>query len=158
MKICVITGTRAEYGLLQNLMKKVKLDKKLKLQLIVTGMHLSKKFGNTYKDILKDGFKINKKVDIKSMARNVYMQDHYVHNFVAYQKDMPSDILLFISINKKSGVVQICGWSSFGPNLLVEKNSFGDLLRYTNTLELIKKSSFLYCFYSCFSLFLLSPS
>ena len=46
-------------------MKKVKLDKKLKLQLIVTGMHLSKKFGNTYKDILKDGFKINKKVDIK---------------------------------------------------------------------------------------------
>ena len=52
----------------------------------------------------------NKKVDIKSMARNVYMQDHYVHNFVAYQKDMPSDVLLFISINKKSGVVQICGW------------------------------------------------
>ena len=52
----------------------------------------------------------NKKIDIKSMARNVYMQDHYVHNFVAYQKDMPSDILLFISINKKSGVVQICGW------------------------------------------------
>ena len=52
----------------------------------------------------------NKKVDIKSMARNVYMQDHYVHNFVAYQKDMPSDILLFISINKKSGMVQICGW------------------------------------------------
>ena len=52
----------------------------------------------------------NKKVDIKSMARNVYMQDHYVHNFVAYQRDMPSDILLFISINKKSGVVQICGW------------------------------------------------
>ena len=52
----------------------------------------------------------NKKIDIKSMARNVYMQDHYVHNFVAYQRDMPSDILLFISINKKSGVVQICGW------------------------------------------------
>jgi len=52
----------------------------------------------------------NKKVDIKSMARNVYMQDHYVHNFVAYQRDMPSDILLFISINKKSGIVQICGW------------------------------------------------
>ena len=52
----------------------------------------------------------NKKVDIKSMARNVYMQEHYVHNFVAYQKDMPSDVLLFISINKRSGVVQICGW------------------------------------------------
>ena len=60
---------------------------------------------------LDEDININgKKVDIKSMARNVYMQEHYVHNFVAYQKDMPSDVLLFISINKRSGIVQICGW------------------------------------------------
>jgi hypothetical protein len=52
----------------------------------------------------------NKKVDVKSMARNVDMQDYYVHNFVGYQKDTDCDVLLFISINKKTGVAQVCGW------------------------------------------------
>jgi hypothetical protein len=52
----------------------------------------------------------NKKVDVKSMARNVDMKDFYVHNFVGYQKDTDCDVLLFISINKKTGVAQICGW------------------------------------------------
>ena len=48
---------------------------------------------------LDEDININgKKVDIKSMARNVYIQEHYVHNFVAYQKDMPSDILSLIHI------------------------------------------------------------
>jgi len=52
----------------------------------------------------------NKKIDIKSMARNVDMKDFYVHNFVGYQKDSANDILLGVSINKKTGVAQICGW------------------------------------------------
>ena len=64
MKISVITGTRAEYGLLKNLMIKIKNDKNLILQTIATGMHLKKEFGLTYKVIEKDGFKINKKIDI----------------------------------------------------------------------------------------------
>ena len=62
-KLCVVTGSRAEYGLLYWLMKAIDADKDLELQLIVTGMHLSKDFGLTYKEIEKD-FKINKKIDI----------------------------------------------------------------------------------------------
>ena len=50
-KICVITGTRAEYGLLRPLINRIKEDKDLKLQLIATGMHLSPEFGLTYKEI-----------------------------------------------------------------------------------------------------------
>ena len=62
-KICVVTGTRAEYGLLYWLMKEIQSDKDLELQIIVTGMHLSPEFGFTYKEIEKD-FKIDKKIEI----------------------------------------------------------------------------------------------
>ena len=62
-KICVVTGTRAEYGLLYWLMKEIQLDKELELQLIVTGMHLSPEFGLTYKEIEKE-FKIDKKIEM----------------------------------------------------------------------------------------------
>ena len=64
MKISIITGSRAEYGLLKNLMRQIKLDKKLKLQTIVTGMHLKKEFGLTYKVIENDGFRISQKINI----------------------------------------------------------------------------------------------
>ena len=63
-KICVVTGTRAEYGLLYWLMKEINVDNALVLQVVVTGMHLSEEFGNTYQQIEKDGFTIDKKVDI----------------------------------------------------------------------------------------------
>ena len=61
-KICIITGSRAEYGLLYWLIKEVKADQDLKLQLIVTGMHLSKEFGLTYEGMkvmmkMKETFK-----------------------------------------------------------------------------------------------------
>jgi len=63
-KICVVTGTRAEYGLLSNLMKFIKNDSDFKLQIIVTGMHLSPEFGLTYNEIEKDGFNINNKIEM----------------------------------------------------------------------------------------------
>ncbi|WP_103601779.1 UDP-N-acetylglucosamine 2-epimerase [Campylobacter concisus] len=66
-KICVVTGTRAEYGLLYWLLKEIKADSELKLQLIVTGMHLSPEFGLTYKEIEKE-FKIDKKIEILSSS------------------------------------------------------------------------------------------
>jgi len=63
-KVCIVTGTRAEYGLLYWLMKEVESSEKLELQIIATGMHLSPEFGLTYQQIEKDGFTINKKVEI----------------------------------------------------------------------------------------------
>jgi GDP/UDP-N,N'-diacetylbacillosamine 2-epimerase (hydrolysing) len=63
-KICVVTGTRAEYGLLYWTLKALKDDGAFQLQLCVTGMHLSPEFGLTYQQIEKDGFRIDKKVEV----------------------------------------------------------------------------------------------
>lgn len=63
-KILVVTGTRAEYGLLKWLMQGIKDDSELILQVVATGMHLSSTFGFTYKEIENDGFNIDKKIDI----------------------------------------------------------------------------------------------
>ncbi len=63
-KICVFTGTRAEYGILSNLMRLIDNDKDLQLQIIATNMHLSPEFGLTYKEIEQDGFRIDKKVEM----------------------------------------------------------------------------------------------
>ena len=60
--ICVITGTRAEYGLLYWLMKEIEDDTDLILQVAVTGMHLSSEFGDTWKLIEEDGFNIDAKI------------------------------------------------------------------------------------------------
>lgn len=57
-KICVMTGTRAEYGLLKPLIKKIKDDRELELKIVATGMHLSPEFGLTYREIEQDGFEI----------------------------------------------------------------------------------------------------
>ena len=62
-KICFITGTRAEYGILKPVMKADQKSKKLELCLIVSCMHLSKDFGYTIKEIVKDKFKISAKLD-----------------------------------------------------------------------------------------------
>lgn len=60
-KICVITGTRAEYGLLRPLMIKLRNDKELELETVVTGMHLSPEFGLTYRELETDGFEITER-------------------------------------------------------------------------------------------------
>jgi GDP/UDP-N,N'-diacetylbacillosamine 2-epimerase (hydrolysing) len=63
-KICIITGTRAEYGLLRPLMELIQDDPALNLQIIATCMHLSPEFGLTYREIEADGFKIDKKIEM----------------------------------------------------------------------------------------------
>ena len=62
--ICVITGTRAEYGLLRLVMKGIAADPALTLQVVATGMHLSPEFGLTYQEIERDGFVIDAKVEM----------------------------------------------------------------------------------------------
>ena len=63
-KICVITSSRADYGLLKHLLKEIKVSPLLHLQLIVCGSHLSSFHGMTINEIIDDGFKIDEKVDI----------------------------------------------------------------------------------------------
>lgn len=63
-KVCVVTGTRAEYGLLKPVIDKIYTDADLELQLVVTGMHLSPEFGLTYKEIEADGYPITDKVEM----------------------------------------------------------------------------------------------
>jgi len=77
-KVCVVTGTRAEYGLLKTVMEKIKSSDKLKLQILVMGMHLLPEFGLTIKNIEEDGFKIDGKITFrmksdtkKSMVENL---------------------------------------------------------------------------------------
>lgn len=63
-RICVVTGTRAEYGLLRWVMEGIRGTPGLELQLVVTGMHLSPEFGLTYREIENDGFRIDSKVEM----------------------------------------------------------------------------------------------
>lgn len=94
-KVCVVTGTRAEYGLLYWLMKEIEADEKLQLQLIVTGMHLSPEFGLTYKEVEQE-FTIDKKIEMllssdthigisKSMG---LAQISFAENYEELQPDM----------------------------------------------------------------------
>ncbi len=63
-KICVVTGTRAEFGLLRWLMQEIQHESELELQVLATGMHLSPEFGLTYREIEQAGFMINAKVEM----------------------------------------------------------------------------------------------
>jgi GDP/UDP-N,N'-diacetylbacillosamine 2-epimerase (hydrolysing) len=63
-KICVVTGSRAEYGLLKPVMEGIRETTDCELQIIATGMHLSPEFGLTYREIEGDGFSIDRKVEM----------------------------------------------------------------------------------------------
>ncbi len=98
-KICVVTGSRAEYGLLKNLLFLIKKEKLFKLQLLVTGTHLSKKHGLTVNNIIKDEFKIKNKVNLKlkkddssSLANSM---SYGLSKFVKiFEKNKPNLIIL----------------------------------------------------------------
>jgi UDP-N-acetylglucosamine 2-epimerase len=63
-RICVVTTSRADYGLLRGLMRAIEEDDDLELQVVATGMHLTPEFGLTYRDIEDDGFTIARRVEL----------------------------------------------------------------------------------------------
>lgn len=71
-KICVVTGTRAEYGLLSRLMRLIESDSACRLQVIATNMHLLPEYGYTYHEIEQDGFRIDAKVSMKKLSDDAY--------------------------------------------------------------------------------------
>lgn len=63
-RICVVTGSRAEYGLLRWLMREIERAPDLELQIVATGMHLAPEFGLTYREIERDGFTVDEKIEM----------------------------------------------------------------------------------------------
>lgn len=63
-RVCIVTATRAEYGLLKPIIQKFNDESEIDTQVVVTGAHLSSEFGSTYKEIENDGIKIDDKIEI----------------------------------------------------------------------------------------------
>lgn len=99
-KVCIVTGTRAEYGLLSRLMWLIRADHDLTLQIIATNMHLSPEFGLTYKEIEADGFTIDKKVEmlLSSDTSNAITKSIGLATigFADAYEDLQPDILLIL--------------------------------------------------------------
>ncbi|MBI3638993.1 MAG: UDP-N-acetylglucosamine 2-epimerase (hydrolyzing) [Thaumarchaeota archaeon] len=86
-KIAVTTGTRAEYGILRPILQAISSSRKLELFLIVTGTHLSKKYGLTINEIKKDGFKIYAKIDnMPKIDSNYFMATSLGKGIIAFSK------------------------------------------------------------------------
>jgi len=94
-KICVVTSSRADYGLLTPLLHEIDNDETLELQLFVTGMHLCKEYGYTYKEVEKD-FLINEKIDIELSSHDSVgisksmglAQTYFAQVYTQYQPDI----------------------------------------------------------------------
>ncbi len=99
-KVCVVTGTRADYGLLYWLMKEIDAATDTELQLLVTGMHLSPEFGLTWKQIEADGFCITAKVDMQlssdTPAGITKSMGHGMIGFADALADLKPDILVVL--------------------------------------------------------------
>lgn len=99
-KITVVTGTRAEYGLLKNIMKAIDEEKTLKLQVIATGMHLSHKYGLTKNDILNDGFIIDEEcpilLDYSGRDKNAREISVAISEFVGAFNRLKPDIVIVL--------------------------------------------------------------
>lgn len=99
-KILFISSSRADYGLLRRVIMELKKDKKVKVFLFVTGSHLSKQFGNTIKEIDKDGLSkniIKKKILKKSFSENdisSYISQAVTHTSNILEKVNPEKIVI----------------------------------------------------------------
>lgn len=95
-KICVISGSRADYGIMSNLIKKIKNHKDFKLNLIITGSHLSKKFGLTANEIIKDKIPISDKIYIKE-NKNYYQNiSHLINQYSKVIKKINPKIVVLL--------------------------------------------------------------
>jgi len=99
-KIAVLTGTRAEYGILRPILKRIIAHPRLDLRLIVTGMHLSDEFGYTIREIEKDGFEIYAKLDTLNKEDTGAGMAKYIGNttikLAEVFEDLKPDILLLL--------------------------------------------------------------
>ena len=103
-KICIVTGTRAEYGLLYWLRKEVDAD-----PVIATGMHLSPEFGLTYHQIEADGFTIDAKVEMLSSPYEFPEADKVVHVLVY----APLGFLMVYALSRSTSSANLIFFGAF---------------------------------------------
>lgn len=108
-KIAIVTATRAEYGILTPLIRKVNDDKELELDLIVTGTHLSKKYGDTVSFIEEDGFPIARLIPIMEEGNTPYdislIMANAIKGFAKYfQEDRPDMVIILGDRTEMLGV------------------------------------------------------
>ncbi len=98
-KLLYVSGSRAEYGIMKRLLKKLDEDGEISLDIVVTGMHLLKEYGETYKEVEKE-FKITKKVNIEISNKNNYEILHSMsiamEEFSKYFRDNSYDALILL--------------------------------------------------------------
>ncbi len=99
-KIAVVTATRAEYGLLTPIIRRIDNDNDLHLDLIVTGAHLAKKHGNTVEFIENDGFSISHRIEILEEGDSSYEISYSIANTIrgfakCFSDDRP-DLLIIL--------------------------------------------------------------
>lgn len=109
-KIAVVTATRAEYGILRPLICRLQKDREFELQLIVTGMHLSEKYGNTQVEIEKDKIPVFRKIPILEDGNSAYDVSVTMANalcrFAGYFRDEKPDMV--IVLGDRTEILGIC--------------------------------------------------
>lgn len=99
-KIAVVTATRAEYGILKPLLEAIQREEDLELQLLVTGTHLSEKYGGTQEEILKDGIPIYRKIPIMEEGNTPYdisvTMANAICGFAAYFRDETPQLVIIL--------------------------------------------------------------
>lgn len=99
-KICVVTGTRAEYGIMSRLMHKLASTEEVTLQIVATNMHLSEAHGMTIREIESDGFNVDKKIplplDDDSARGTVYAMSMALSGFADAFAELNPDLILIL--------------------------------------------------------------
>jgi len=118
-KVCILTATRAEYGLLKPIINKLKKIKDFDVRVVVTGAHLSPEFGYTYKDIEKDGIEIDEKIEIlldtdtpSAVSKSMGLA---LINFSDYFKKTEPDLLLVLGDRYETLAVCIAAMNQLIP-------------------------------------------
>ena len=99
-KICIVTGTRADWGLLSGIARELNSREDVCLQIVATNMHLSAKYGNTYREIERDGLTIDRRVpmtvDTDSPAGTVTAMSECMAGMAKAFEDLKPDLLLIL--------------------------------------------------------------
>ena len=112
-KVCVCTGTRAEYGILRPLMRRIESARRLELQVATAGMHLASEFGRTVDDILRDGFHVDARIEMlphddtrAAMAKSV---GRGVIGFTGAFEELQSEIIIVLGDRTEAFAAAVAG-------------------------------------------------